>query len=160
MKPGRLAAHIDAEIAKKTYDTHIPLSKKVLNEAVKYLEELEGLAELRKIYPAEFREFFIAMVREMRYHKREKGDSWKSDEFVRFYYARYSSLPPAKVMGDTDEYLDILLEKAAAEYSETKESNQLVDVANFCGMRWVRNMVFHPVRVLDNIEKVDQEATE
>jgi len=104
-------------------------------------------------YPREFLEFFQAMSEEMLRHEPEKGYSWKDDEYVKALYERYSSMPPARIMGKTDEYLRDLLIKAVDQYFESREPHQLVDIGNICGMIWCRDTILHPTRVLKDLEE-------
>ena len=95
-----------------------------------------------EIYPSEFGEFFKAMVAEMKRHKKEKGDSWKKSTIVvGIMYPTHSNYNenhgiPNSII--TDKYLQDLLEVRVKDFLRKKDKDELVDIANICGMLWCR----------------------
>ena len=83
----------------------------------------------------EFTPFLEAMKAEYLRHYPEKGDSWKEDRNYRD--PRSSDTYP--VYFNQDQYLRDLLFTCLKKYSRKKDPSELVDIANLCGMLWLRS---------------------
>lgn len=92
------------------------------------------------VYPPEFIAFIQAMIDEMKRHKDEKGDSWKGDSFISGYGGRAMS-DSFPLFSPVAEYLERLFRKAVDDYNADPTLDQLVDIANICGMIWCRGEV-------------------
>jgi len=76
----------------------------------------------------EFKPFFDAMIEEMQFHYDCKGDSWKDGGFY----------DDAERYVDMDDWLRKCLRKEVMEYHKSRNPCELIDIANFCAMMYLR----------------------
>jgi len=82
----------------------------------------------------EFTPFLEAMKAEYLRHYPEKGDSWKEDKHYRD--PRSSDAYPQYL--NQDQYLRGLLSNCFRKYRKSHDPSELLDIANLCGMLWLR----------------------
>ena len=97
------------------------------------------------VFPVEFEQFFKAMSNEMCRHNKEKGASWKNKTItVGIMYPTHADYNLGQGIPQTMEmvgYLEELLKQCIDNFLKKNDKNELVDIANICGMLWCRKAV-------------------
>ncbi len=88
----------------------------------------------------DFKPFFEAMIAKMQTHDHDRGDSWKEDGFYRDINTRYMSEGPHMRFFKMDPWLLDLLKDEVKEYEAKLDPKELLDIANFCGMLYMRSL--------------------
>jgi len=81
--------------------------------------------------------FLLEMRKEYDRHEDEKGDSWLNDSAEIPYYRVYSP-QPTMIEIPMDVHLEELLTEEFKEYFDSKDPEELIDIANFCAMLYLR----------------------
>jgi len=84
----------------------------------------------------DFKPFFDAMIEKMQEKDAEKGDSWKDDYWLEYPPHGGRELPP--IRHNVSSLLRKGLKKETKEYFATYDDTELVDIANFCAMLYMR----------------------
>jgi len=88
----------------------------------------------------DFKPFFDAMISKMQTQDRNRGDSWRQDGFWKDVNYRYSSMGVQNRWFEMDPWLLTLLKEELGEYERSKEPEELLDIANFCAMIYIRSL--------------------
>ncbi len=92
----------------------------------------------------DFKPFFEAMIAKMKTHDEDRGDSWKEDGFWRDINYRYMSEGPQMRYFKMDPWLLGLLQDELKEYETKLDPKDLLDIANFCAMLYMRSSEVNP----------------
>lgn len=84
-----------------------------------------------------FPTFFKLMLNEMDRHHPRNGDDWLDSNFVKTADRDSCAM---------EEWLDILIKRAAEDYEKTKDPAQLEDIANLCAMRRLRGILMDALK--------------
>ncbi len=87
----------------------------------------------------DFKPFFEAMIAKMKTHDHDRGDSWKEDGFYQDINTRYMSEGPSMRWVHMDPWLQGLLKDEQREYERSYDPKELLDIANFCAMLYMRS---------------------
>lgn len=87
----------------------------------------------------DFKPFFEAMITKMKTHDHDRGDSWREEGFWKDVNYRYSSMGRQSRYFEMDPWLLTLLKEELVEYEASKDPKELLDIANFCAMLYIRS---------------------
>jgi hypothetical protein len=92
-------------------------------------------------YDIEFKRFFEAMAKEMERHYEEQGNSWKHDYTRATFYPTHADYNEGVGISRDIPVGEILKRKlfsCVAKYKASQDTDELIDIANFCAMLWLR----------------------